>query len=178
MSARPASPAFSSAPEILTDRLRLRMPVLADMDYRVAFYASGRSVWEDGPLDRHEVWRIFFSEVGQWPLLGFGPFSVEDRATGAYLGEVGIYQPEGYPEPELGWFVVPEAEGRGIAAEGARAVMAWARASFGWDHIDNYIDPGNARSIALGLRLGGVIVPAPGADPTDVVIRHDLRGLA
>ena len=178
MSARPASPAFSSAPEIVTDRLRLRMPVLADMEYRVAFYASGRSVWEDGPLDRHEVWRIFFSEVGQWPLLGFGPFSVEDRATGAYLGEVGIYQPEGYPEPELGWFVVPEAEGRGIAAEATRAVMAWARASFGWDHIDNYIDPGNARSVALGLRLGGVIVPAPGADPTDVVIRHDLRGLA
>ena len=56
--------------------------------------------------------------------------------------------------------------------------MAWARASFGWDHIDNYIDPGNMRSIALGLRLGGVRVDAPGADPGDVVIRHDLRGLA
>ena len=62
--------------------------------------------------------------------------------------------------------------------EAALAVMAWARKTYGWDHIDNYIDPGNARSIALALRLGGVQVAAPGADPTDVVIRHDLRGLA
>ncbi len=63
--------------------------------------------------------------------------------------------------------------------EAARAVMVWARASFGWDRLVNYIDPGNARSIALGLRLGGVIdAGLPGQDATDVVIRHDLRGLA
>lgn len=29
----------------------------------------------------------------------------------------------------------------------------------------------------LALRPGGVIVDAPGVDPTDVVGRHDLRGL-
>ena len=178
MIARPATIAFPSAPEILTDRLRLRMPVYGDFAHRQAFYADARSVWEGGPFTAEQAWRIFASEVGQWPLMGFGPFSMDDRASGEYLGEVGIYQPEGYPEPELGWFVTAAAEGRGIAAEGARAVMAWARASFGWDHVDNYIDPGNTRSIALGLRLGGVIVQAPGADPTDVVIRHDLRGLA
>ena len=38
--------------------------------------------------------------------------------------------------------------------------------------------PGNARSIALGLRLGGVQIDAPGVDPGDVVIRHDLRRAA
>jgi hypothetical protein len=38
---------------------------------------------------------------------------VEDRATGTYLGEVGIYHGEGYPAPELGLVasVLPEAEG-------------------------------------------------------------------
>ncbi len=173
---RPAIIRFPTAPVIVTGRLRLRMPVFADFAHRQAFYAEERSVWEGGPFSAAEAWRIFASEVGQWPLMGFGPFSVDDRATGAYLGEVGIYQPEGYPEPELGWFVIGTAEGRGIAAEAAKAVMLWARQSFGWDHIDNYIDPGNTRSIALGLRLGGVQVEAPGADPTDVVIRHDLRG--
>lgn len=166
------------APSLHTQRLTLRMPVLADFGPRADFYASDRSVFEDGPLDRRAAWRVFASEVGQWPLLGFGPFSVDDTATGAYLGEVGIYRPEGYPEPELGWFTTPEAEGQGIAFEAAQAVMAWARETFGWDHLDNYIDPRNARSIALALRLGGARVSAPGADPTDVVIRHDLRGLA
>lgn len=173
---RPDTIAFPSAPVLNTGRLTLRMPVHADFAHRLAFYASDRSVWEGGPFTTEQAWRIFASEVGQWPLMGFGPFSVD--MDGVYVGEVGIYQPEGYPEPELGWFVTDAAEGRGIAAEGARAVMVWARQSFGWDHIDNYIDPGNARSIALGKRLGGVVVDAPGADPTDVVIRHDLRGLA
>lgn len=165
------------APTLHTPRLTLRMPVLADFAHRAAFYASDRSVWEGGPLHCAQAWRIWASEVGQWPLLGYGPFSVEIDAT--YAGEVGIYHPADYPEPELGWFVVPEAEGRAIAHEAAREVMAWARASFRWDRLVNYIHPGNARSIALGLRLGGVIDPClPRIDAEDVVIRHDLRGLA
>ncbi len=157
MIARPQHIAHSAAPVLTTERLRMRMPRYDDFAHRLAFYASDRAVWEGGPFTALEAWRIFASEVGQWPLMGFGPFSVDDRDSGEYLGEVGIYQPEGYPEPELGWFVTEAAEGRGIAAEGAKAVMAWAHATFGWDHIDNYIDP---------------------VDPGDVVIRHDLRGLA
>jgi RimJ/RimL family protein N-acetyltransferase len=178
MISRPQHIAHATAPVLTTARLRLRMPRFDDFAHRQAFYASDRAIWEGGPFTAEQAWRIFASEVGQWPLMGFGPFSVEDIATGNYLGEVGVYQPVGYPEPELGWYVVDAAEGKGIATEAARIVMAWARKTFGWDHIDNYIDPGNARSIALGLRLGGQQVDAPGADPTDVVIRHDLRGLA
>lgn len=127
-------------------------------------------------MTRAQAWRIWASDVGQWPLMGYGPFSVE--AEGSYAGEVGIYHAVEFPEPELGWFVVPAAEGKGIAAEAARAVMAWARATFGWDHLVSIIEPGNARSIALGLRLGGRVCDRAGIDPGDVVIEHDLRGLA
>ena len=165
------------APTLQTERLTLRMPVIADFEYRANFYASERSVWEDGPLHRHQAWRVWASEVGQWPLLGFGPFSVEDSRTKHYLGEVGVYQPDGYPEPELGWFTVPQAEGKGIAFEAARAVMRWSRVTFGWNRLVNYIDPQNARSVALAIRLGGVSADLPGSGPTDVVLAHDLRGL-
>ncbi|MCZ8152878.1 MAG: GNAT family N-acetyltransferase [Rhodobacteraceae bacterium] len=165
------------APTMTTERLTLRMPVLGDFEYRAAFYASDRSVWEGGPLSRVDAWRIWASEVGLWPLRGYGPFTVE--AGGAYVGEVGIYQAADYPEAELGLFVVPEAEGKGYALEAARAVMFWVRSTFGWNEIVNIIDPGNARSIALGLRLGGRIdASRPGIDPGDVVIVHDLRGFA
>jgi RimJ/RimL family protein N-acetyltransferase len=166
------------APTLHTQNLTLRMPVLADFEPHAEFASSDRSIWEGGPMNRHSAWRVFASEVGQWPLLGYGPFSVDDTATGAHVGEVGIYHPSDYPEPELGWFVVPTAEGRGIAAESALRVMHWARFTFGWDRLVNYIDPMNARSIALGLRLGGEIDKTlKGPDETDVVIRHDLRGL-
>lgn len=167
----------TNAPVLLTDRLRLRMPRLEDFEHRADFYASPRSVHEDGPVGRVMAWRIWASEVGQWPLLGYGPFSVEDRATGAYVGEVGIYHPVGFPEPELGWFVLPEAEGKGYAAEAARAVMLWSRETFGWEHLINIIAPGNDRSIALARRLGGVHSNRPGVDPGDVVIFHDLGAI-
>ncbi len=167
------------APTLHTDRLTLRMPCLADFEPRAEFASSNRSIWEGGPIDRASTWRVFASEVGQWPLLGYGPFSVDETATGAYVGEVGIYHPVDYPEPELGWFVIPTAEGRGFAAEAAVRVMQWSRLTFRWDRLVNYIDPGNARSIALAFRLGGVADSSlPGQDETDVVIRHDLRGLA
>ncbi len=168
---------IGQAPDLLTDRLKLRMPRIEDFEHRAAFYASPRSVHECGPVSREMAWRIWASEVGQWPLLGYGPFSVEDRSTRAYLGEVGIYHPVGFPEPELGWFVIPDAEGKGHAAEAARVVMGWVRAAFGWDHVISIIAPGNGRSIALALRLGGVHSDRPGIDEGDVVILHDLRGL-
>jgi RimJ/RimL family protein N-acetyltransferase len=166
---------MTPVPSIVTARLILRAPKLADFDHWAAFFASPRSVHERGMMDREAAWRVWAADVSLWMLRGYGGFGLDDRASGAYVGEVGIYQPEGYPEPELGWFVVPEAEGQGYAAEAARAVMGWARARFGWQRLVNYIDPANARSIALALRLGGVIdAGLPGADTGDVVIRHDL----
>ncbi len=163
------------APTLLTERLVLRMPQLADFERWAEFFASDRSVHEGGPHNRIDAWHVWAADVACWHLRGYGAFGIDDRATGAYLGEVGIYHPEGFPEPELGWFIVPEAEGNGYAAEAAQAVKAWARTSFGWDRLVSIIEPANQRSIATALRIGGVLDPAlPGCDPGDVVIRHDL----
>ena len=162
-----------AAPTLATERLTLRMPVLADFEHRAVFYASDRSRWEGGPLDRRQAWRVWASEVAQWHLLGYGPFSVED-CEGRYVGEVGLYHPAHYPEMELGWFVVPDAEGRGLACEAAQRVARWARDALGRDHLVSYIDPGNLRSIVLAERLGAVRCDRPGIDPNDAVCLHDL----
>ncbi len=162
-------------PTLQTDRLTLRAPALADFDHWAAFFASERSVHERGPLNRVDAWHVWAADVALWHLKGYGAFGLEDRATGAYLGECGIYEPEGFPEPELGWLIVPDAEGKGYVTEAARAVMGWAHQAFGWDRLINIIDPANTRSIAVATRLGGVIdTTIPGADPGDAVFRHDL----
>lgn len=166
-------------PTLVTDRLILRAPRLSDFDAWAGYYASPRSVHEGGPYDRAQAYRIWASDVALWHLRGYGPFGVDDRDSGAHLGDVGLYQAADYPAPELGWFVVPAAEGRGVALEAATAVLHWLRDATDWDHVTNIIDPANTRSVALGLRLGGVIDPTlPGIDPGDVVIRHDLRRTA
>jgi RimJ/RimL family protein N-acetyltransferase len=165
------------APTLNTERLTLRMPQLADFEHHAAFHASPRAGWEGGEKSRKEAWNIWAGDVAMWTLRGYGAFSVE--INGAFVGEVGIYHPDHFPGPEFGWMVTPEAEGKSIAFEAAQAALAWVKASFDWPHITSIIEPGNARSIALGLRLGGVIDPTlPGIDPGDVVIRHDLGGAA
>lgn len=170
-------PPFAPAPVLRTARLVLRAPVLADFPAHAAFHASPRAGWEGGVKSRQQAWGIWAADVACWSLRGYGAFTVE--MDGAFAGEVGIYHPDHFPGPELGWMVTPGAEGRGIAHEAALAVLGWLRASFDWPHVTSIIEPGNARSIALGLRLGGVIdASLPGVDPGDVVIRHDLRGAA
>lgn len=169
--------ASAHIPVLETPRLRLRAPMLADFEALAAFHASPRARWEGGAKTRKEAWAIWASDVGCWHLRGYGAFSVE--CDGRFVGEVGVYHPDFFPGPELGWMVTPEAEGKGIAAEAAGAVMAWLRDGLGWSEIVNIIDPGNARSIALGLRLGGrIVTDRPGIDPGDVVILHDLRSVA
>ena len=166
-------------PTLHTARLVLRGPKLDDFEHWAAFFASPRSIHERGMMNRAEAWRVWAADVANWQLKGYGPYGLDDRETGAYLGEVGIYHGEDFPGPELGWFVIPEAEGKGYAAEAARAVLDWIRATFDWAHVTSIIDPKNARSIALGQRLGGTVDPSlPGIDPGDIVIRHDLRRVA
>jgi len=147
---------MTGIPTLVTERLRLRAPRVEDFEPYAAFYASDRSIWEDGPFDRARAWRDFAASAGLWALRGYGAWSIEDRETGAYLGEAGLFHPAHYPQAELGWMVVPEAEGRGIAHEAALAARDWAWHQAGLTRLVNYIDHGNVRSIRLAERLGAV----------------------
>ena len=77
--------------------------------------------------------------------------------------------------PEIGWTIwSTEAEGKGIAAEAARAAIDFAFRDLGWPTAVSYIAPGNERSIALAKRLGAVqdtTAPRPG-DGSALVFRH------
>jgi RimJ/RimL family protein N-acetyltransferase len=150
---------MSCVPTLTTERLVLRAPEAADFEGYAAFYASERSVWEDGPLGRDAAWAEFAAAAGAWVVRGFGSFSLVCRSSGRYLGEAGIYQPSHYPEPEIGWILMAEAEGRGLAGEAARAVRAWAYRERGLGPLVSYIARGNVRSIRLAERLGAVAEP-------------------
>ena len=165
---------MTAAPRIETERLVIRAPRLEDFPPFAAHFASPRSIHEDGPLNRTGAWKEFATAAAGWMLRGYGSLSIEDRAGGGYLGEVGIYHLASYPEPEIGWMVLPEAEGKGIAREAALALRAWAYDRFGWTTLVSYIGPGNTRSIRLAERLGARLdpgAPQPEDDPC-LVYRH------
>ena len=74
-----------------------------------------------GPFTRIQSFETLSALVGHWHLRGFGRWIVADAATGAALGVVGPFYPEGWPEPEIAWSLFDGAEGRGIAFEAASA---------------------------------------------------------
>ncbi|WP_424989639.1 GNAT family N-acetyltransferase [Fluviibacterium sp. S390] len=141
-------------PTLTTARLTLRGFVPEDFDGFAAFYADDRSRFVGGVKTRNEAWRQFGLEFGHWHLRGYGNFAVTETATGKLAGYAGPWNPEGWPEPELGWSLFAGFEGKGYATEAARAVRDWAYADCGWTTAISLVDPSNAGSAKVCTRLG------------------------
>ncbi|MEE9427161.1 MAG: GNAT family N-acetyltransferase [Paracoccaceae bacterium] len=141
-------------PTITTERLTLRAPTKADFVPYAEIFASDRSIYMDGPLDREDAWHGFAADIVGWQILGFGYWSVDENSTDDFVGFVGFAKPPVYPERELGWMVTPQSEGRGYAHEAALAARKFAYDTLGWSTLVSYIDHKNARSIKLAERLG------------------------
>ncbi|WP_233193027.1 GNAT family N-acetyltransferase [Acidimangrovimonas sediminis] len=146
----------TNAPVIETERLILRGPEPGDFPAFAAFYASPRSAMNAGPLERPAAWRAFATAIGHWALRGYGMWTLVDRASGALAGRAGLWFPEGWPEPELGWTLYDGFEGRGLATEATLAARTYAAQIYGLAPLISIIDPANDRSIALATRLGAV----------------------
>lgn len=158
---------------IETERLILRPPSEADGPAYVDFYRSERAEYVGGPLSLRKAWYAFYSEFGHWQLRGYGSFVVTSKGDDAALGVIGPFYPHTWPEPEIGYVLFPEAEGKGIAFEAAMASRDFAYRTLGWTTAVSYIDVRNARSIALAERMGAVPDPhAVPLDDDDIVYRH------
>lgn len=92
--------------------------------------------------------------VGHRHLRGFGMWVVEERATAAFIGRVGLHFPDGWPDKEIAWALARPHWGKGFACEAARAVLAHAFGPLQWQRAISLIDPANHRSIRLAERLG------------------------
>jgi RimJ/RimL family protein N-acetyltransferase len=162
------------APTLTGARVTLRPHRASDIDRLAAFYETPRSAHVGGPLPRDRVWRDLGYDVGQWTLLGFGSWAIEERATGDYVGQAGLNLPADFPETEIGWILFEEYEGKGYAQEAAVLARDFAFSAHKMASLVSYIDPDNIRSIRLAERLGAVRdfhAPTPHNDPC-LVYRH------
>ncbi len=149
-----------AAPEIETERLRLRLPAERDLDAYAGFRTSQRTKPIGGPFTTEQAFQSLCEIIGQWQLRGYGRWMVADKSTDEALGIVGIYHPADWPEPEIGWSVFDAAEGGGIAYEAALAARRFAYETLGWTRIVSLITDENTRSVALARRIG--------AEPEDI----------
>ena len=180
------TPHLAGTPVLQTQRLTLRAPAMQDWARWCAFIVDDpRARFVRGAdIDLGKAWRAFGHAVGMWALRGYGSFVFCLRGSDDALGMTGPWHPMDWPERELGWTVwQPEAEGKGLAFEAAARARDFAFRDLGWKTAVSYIDPGNARSIALAERLGAVRdpqaePPVPLADMPALVFRHPAPGAA
>ncbi len=145
-----------------TERLVLAPHGLAD-------YEDMCTLWSDPSVTRHiggrpstpeEVWARLLRYAGTWALRGFGFWALRDRQTGTYLGEAGFLdlhrevQPPLGDAPELGFALLPRAQGRGIATEAVRAALDWADRAWPGGETVCMIDPANLPSLRVADKLG------------------------
>ena len=148
-------------PTLVTPRLILRAQRPSDTEPLMAAFADesySRFITRDRrALTREEAWRPIATVPGMWAVCGYGQFMVEERATGLPVGRLGPWQPEGWPDFEIGWSIFPSHWGKGYAAEGAAATLIWAHAQLGRDHVIHLIDPANVASERVAVKLGAGI---------------------
>ncbi len=144
-------------PVIETGRLLLRVPEVRDFDAWAELDADEEAMRFIGGVEtRAGSWMGFAAAVGMWQLRGAGLFSVIEKSSGQWVGRIGAWLPEDALGTEIGWAMAPAFWGTGFATEGARAAMAWAFETLGWQEVIHCIHAENTRSIAVARRLGSV----------------------
>jgi len=141
-------------PTLETQRLILRAPEARDFAPFAAFYVSDRASFVGGPLTAEASWRMLAMEIGHWSLKGFGRWIVETRQGGDAVGLVGLFEPEGWPEAEIGWDLFNGFEGHGYATEAGLAARNYAYGVLGWPTAISLVKPRNDGSAAVAARLG------------------------
>ena len=142
-------------PVLETARLVLRVPRIEDFDRYAELLADEQAArYIGGQLPRAPAWRKFLQMPGAWMVQGFAMFSVIEKSSGRWLGQLGPWRPEGWPGNEIGWAFHPDAWGNGYAAEAAQPAMDWAFQTLGWDSVIHCIDPENLPSQRLAQRIG------------------------
>jgi RimJ/RimL family protein N-acetyltransferase len=157
-------------PVLETERLVLRVPQARDFDGYAELNEDEEAMrFIGGHMPRAASWRKFLIMPGAWVIQGFAMFSVIEKSSGQWLGQMGPWQPEGWPGTEVGWAFKRSAWGKGFATEAAIAAIDWAFAELGWQEVIHSIAPDNLASQALARRLGAQNrgpgqLPAPYAD--------------
>ncbi|WGD30778.1 GNAT family N-acetyltransferase [Ancylobacter sp. WKF20] len=149
-------------PTLTTPRLILRPHRLDDFDAYAAMWAEPAVVRFIGGqgFSREVAWNRFLRHPGLWQFLGFGHFAVEERATGAFIGEAGFHDFRRALSPSLegtmeaGWVFAGAAHGKGYAREAMTAVLGWADAHHPTRRLTAMIEESHAASLHIAGTLG------------------------
>jgi len=110
---------------------------------------------------------------------GFGLFAVDLIEGKTFAGFIGLsvpaFEAPFMPAVEVGWRLAFEYWGRGLATEGARAVVRYGVGSLGIDNIVSFTVPANLRSRRVMEKIGMTHDPRDDFDHPLLPEGHPLR---
>jgi len=168
------------APELRTDRLRLRRWLPTDLAPFAALNADAR-VMEYFPaaLSREGSDTLASRIEAHFDEHDFGLWAVEIPVVTSFAGFIGLsvprFQAHFTPCVEIGWRLAAEHWGLGYATEGARAVLEFCFEALGLGEVVSFTAPGNLRSRRVMEKIGMVHNPADDFDHPELPDGHRLR---
>lgn len=144
--------------QLKTARLALRRVSLDDADLMLAVWndpafienvgdrgirslAEARAAMQAGALKMYDDY-------------GYGPYAMVLRSSGVRVGICGLFKRDNLEHPDIGFAVLPDYCGSGLAGEAAFAVLAHARDDLRLTELTAIVSPGNTPSIGLIEKLG------------------------
>ncbi len=155
MSPPPRAPSRAEPPQ--TERLLLRALAPADLDGLCAIFSDPRAMRHYPSTRTREQTRGWLDwNLEMYGALGYGMWAAVLRETGRFVGTVGLVaqEVEGASETELGYLLVREFWGRGLATEAALACRDFGFHVLGKARLVSLIDPANAPSRRVADRVG------------------------
>jgi RimJ/RimL family protein N-acetyltransferase len=166
---------------IETERLILRAYREGDREAFATLNGDPRvGAWLAGTQDRAQSDAMMDRINGHIAAHGFGLWGAETKADGRLVGFIGLTTvkagdlPVG-PAIEMGWRLIPETWGLGLASEGAAAALAWGLVHIQVDEIIAFTADTNLASQGVMRKIGMIHDPARDFDHPRLAPDHPLR---
>ena len=134
--------------------------------------------WLGGVIDRAASDALIDRIQADMAAQGFGFWAAEQKADRRLVGMIGLRHVEflpGGPTIEMGWRLHPDAQGQGLATEGAAAALAWGFANTDAPELVAFTAETNLRSQAVMQRLGMRRAPERDFEHPKLAEDHPLR---
>jgi len=138
-----------------TERLVYRQWRESDFPVFEAFFCVPENTRFLGGVKRaEESWRLMATYIGHYHLHGYSYLPLEEKKSKKLVGTVGLWNSTPWPEPELGYWLLPEFQGQGYGTEAALTLKAFAKEKVKLKSLVSYISGDNLPSKQLAMRIG------------------------
>ena len=141
-----------------TERLTFRLWEESDFETLADYFSKDENAqYLGGVRTPEESWRLMCTYIGHYDLKGYSYLALEDKKSKKLIGSIGIWNSDPWPEPELGYWLLPQSMWQGYVTEAGRKVLKFVSDDLELGSLVSYIDSKNKPSINVAQRLGAKI---------------------